>query len=75
MIPAEAPRPFHRPGWVYEENIDDGYRMFPDGSRMRFLSPGIVAALAALPTGGRRPWLDAYPPKTRTGSGAPSLTE
>jgi hypothetical protein len=58
MIPARAPRPFHRPGWVYEEKID-GYRMLAvkDGSRVLLLSrrgyemgfPGIVAALAALP--------------------------
>ena len=38
MIPARAPRPFHRPGWVYEEKID-GYRMLAvkDGSRVRLL--------------------------------------
>src|SRR5688572_8157415 len=60
MIPARAPRPFHRPGWVYEEKID-GYRMLAvkEGSRVRLLSrrgyemgerfPGIVAALSALP--------------------------
>jgi hypothetical protein len=35
MIPARAPRSFHRPGWVYEEKID-GYRMLAvkDGSRV-----------------------------------------
>ena len=39
MIPARAPRPFHRPGWVYEEKVD-GFRMFAvkDGSRVRLLS-------------------------------------
>jgi len=39
MIPARAPRPFHRPGWVYEEKID-GYRMLAvkDGSRVRLLA-------------------------------------
>ena len=39
MIPGRAPRPFHRPGWIYEEKID-GYRMLAvkDGSRVRLLS-------------------------------------
>ena len=60
MIPARSPRPFHRPGWVYEEKVD-GFRMLAvkNGSRVRLLSrrgydmgerfPGIVAGLAALP--------------------------
>ena len=60
MIPARAPLPFHRAGWVYEEKVD-GFRMLAvkDGSRVRLLSrrgydmgerfPGIVAGLKALP--------------------------
>ncbi len=59
MQPASA-RPFHRPGWVFEEKID-GWRMVAhkDGRAVQLLSrqgvehterfPGVVAAVAQLP--------------------------
>lgn len=39
MLATRAPRPFHRPGWIYEEKVD-GWRMlaYKDGSKVRLLS-------------------------------------
>jgi bifunctional non-homologous end joining protein LigD len=39
MLADEVKRPFHRPGWVYEEKYD-GYRMvaYKDGDRVRLIS-------------------------------------
>jgi bifunctional non-homologous end joining protein LigD len=39
MLADELKRPFHRPGWVYEEKYD-GYRMiaYKEGDRVRLLS-------------------------------------
>jgi bifunctional non-homologous end joining protein LigD len=39
MLLEELKRPFHRPGWVYEEKYD-GYRMvaYKDGDRVRLIS-------------------------------------
>jgi hypothetical protein len=39
MIPTQAPEPFHRDGWVYEEKVD-GWRIlaYKDGQRVRLLS-------------------------------------
>ena len=55
----EVKRPFHKPGWVYEEKYD-GYRMlaFKDGARVQLISrnlkdftrqfAGVARAIAAL---------------------------
>jgi bifunctional non-homologous end joining protein LigD len=60
MHPTLVPKPFHRPGWVYEEKVD-GWRIlaYKDGSRVRLLSRNcvdharrfreIAAAVASLP--------------------------
>ena len=60
MLATLVDRPFHRPGWVYEEKYD-GHRLlaFKDGARVRLLSrngadatarfPTIAAAVARLP--------------------------
>src|SRR5205809_5933899 len=39
MLAVRAARPFHRPGWVYEEKVD-GWRILAhkDGARVRLLS-------------------------------------
>jgi bifunctional non-homologous end joining protein LigD len=39
MLAIRATRPFHRPGWIYEEKVD-GWRMlaYKDGSKVRLLS-------------------------------------
>lgn len=59
MLADEVKRPFHKPGWVYEEKYD-GYRMlaFKEGDRVQLISrnrkdftrqfPEIAHALAAL---------------------------
>ena len=59
MLADEVKRPFHKPGWVYEEKYD-GYRMlaFKEGERVRLISrnlkdftrkfPEIVQALSQL---------------------------
>lgn len=59
MLADEVKRPFHKPGWVYEEKYD-GYRMlaFKEGDRVQLISrnrkdftrqfPEIARALAAL---------------------------
>lgn len=59
MLADEVKRPFHKPGWVYEEKYD-GYRMlaFKEGERVRLISrnlkdftrkfPEIVKALSQL---------------------------
>jgi bifunctional non-homologous end joining protein LigD len=59
MVPTQAPKPFHRPGWIYEEK-SDGYRMlaYKDGARVRLVSrngvdhtkryPDVAAAVARL---------------------------
>ena len=60
MAPTLVRGAFHRPGWVYEENVD-GYRMlaYKDGRHVRLVSrnnvdhskrfPDHVAAVASLP--------------------------
>ena len=60
MLLSEVKRPFHKPGWVYEEKYD-GYRMvaYKDGSRVQLVSrnlkhftqqfAGVAEALAKLP--------------------------
>lgn len=59
MLADELKRPFHRPGWVYEEKYD-GYRMlaYKEGARVQLVSrnlkdftrqfPGIAEAIGAL---------------------------
>jgi bifunctional non-homologous end joining protein LigD len=39
MIPTLVPKPFHRPGWIYEEKVD-GWRIlaYKYGGRVRLLS-------------------------------------
>ena len=46
MAPTLA-KPFHRPGWVYEEKYD-GWRMiaYKDGPRVRLISRNNVRGLA-----------------------------
>ncbi len=60
MHPTLLPRPFHRDGWVYEEEVD-GYRMVAhkDGDQVRLISRKgkdftrrfreLAAAIKALP--------------------------
>ena len=60
MIPTLVPKPFHRPGWIYEEKVD-GWRIlaYKDGVRVRLLSRNgvdharrfreLAAAITALP--------------------------
>ena len=59
MHPTQVREPFHRPGWIYEENVD-GWRIlaYKDGASVRLLSGNsidharrfreVVAAVAAL---------------------------
>jgi bifunctional non-homologous end joining protein LigD len=59
MVATQVPRPFHRPGWVYEEKVD-GWRVlaYKDRSSVRLVSrngrdltrrfPDLAAAVAAL---------------------------
>jgi bifunctional non-homologous end joining protein LigD len=59
MHPTQVAKPFHRPGWVYEEKYD-GWRMlaYKHGAEVRLVSragrehtrrfPGLVAAIASL---------------------------
>ena len=60
MQPTLVPKPFHRPGWIYEEKVDC-WRMlaYKDGARVRLLSRNrvdharrfreLAAAIAGLP--------------------------
>jgi bifunctional non-homologous end joining protein LigD len=62
MLADEVKRPFHRPGWVYEEKYD-GYRMlaYKEGDGVRLISrnlknftrqfPGIAEGVGALSAG------------------------
>lgn len=50
MLAAEVKRPFHKPGWVYEEKYD-GYRavVYKDGKRVRILSRNLKDLTAQFP--------------------------
>jgi len=50
MLAAEVKRPFHKPGWVYEEKYD-GYRavVYKDGKSVRILSRNLKDLTAQFP--------------------------
>ena len=60
LVHPRRAKPFHRPGWVYEEKTYDGWRIvaFKDGRRVRLISrrgrehtarfPNVAAAIARL---------------------------
>jgi bifunctional non-homologous end joining protein LigD len=50
MLLSEVKRPFHKPGWVYEEKYD-GYRavVYKDGSRVRIVSRNLKELTARFP--------------------------
>jgi bifunctional non-homologous end joining protein LigD len=50
MLLSELKRPFHKPGWVYEEKYD-GYRVvaYKDGSRVRLVSRNLKELTARFP--------------------------
>jgi len=55
-------KPFHRPGWIYEEKYD-GWRMlaFKDGPRVRLISRRLLLSAISVVKQEKRPTIGAFP--------------